>query len=125
MYIPLEDGGAVSAADVVCDLSSEGLVVHQEDIEFPDVVDEELLETVREEVAGLKEERLILGEDSFAIPSSPFCCYRNQSKETSQTKSEVQKLKLRTLGIAVWPLKRRLTLLSIPLGFLHASFTPW
>lgn len=30
-----------------------------------------------------------------------------------------------TLGIGVWPLKRRLTLLSIPLGFLHASFTLW
>jgi hypothetical protein len=31
----------------------------------------------------------------------------------------------RTLGMGSWPLKRRLTLLSIPLGFLHASFTPW
>jgi hypothetical protein len=28
-----------------------------------------------------------------------------------------------TFGMAVWPLKRRLTLLSIPFGFRHASFT--
>ena len=29
----------------------------------------------------------------------------------------------RTLGIGSWPLNLRRTLLSIPLGFLHASLT--
>jgi len=29
----------------------------------------------------------------------------------------------RTLGMGSWPLNLRLTLLSIPLGFLHASLT--
>jgi hypothetical protein len=37
----------------VGDLGSEGLVVHQEDVEFPDVVDDELLEAVGEEMASL------------------------------------------------------------------------
>jgi len=44
--LPLEDGGAVSAADVVCDLSSEAFVVHEEKVNFPDVVHEEFLQSV-------------------------------------------------------------------------------
>ena len=51
--VPFEDGGAVSAAHVVGDLGGEGLVVHQQKVELPNVADEELLEAVREEVAGL------------------------------------------------------------------------
>lgn len=35
------------------DLSSEGLVVHQQEVELLDVVDKELFEAVGEEVAGL------------------------------------------------------------------------
>ena len=37
----------------MCDLGRVALVVHQEQLEFPDVGDKELLETVREAVAGL------------------------------------------------------------------------
>ena len=37
----------------MCDLSSVALVVHQEELEFPDIGDKELLETVGEAVAGL------------------------------------------------------------------------
>jgi hypothetical protein len=31
--------------------------------------------------------------------------------------------KVRTFGMGSWPLNRRRTRLSIPFGFLHASFT--
>ena len=37
----------------MCDLGGEALVVHEEEVELPDVADKELLETVGEEVAGL------------------------------------------------------------------------
>ena len=51
--IPLENGDAVAAADVVCDLSSVALVVHQEELKFPDVGNEELFETIGEKVTCL------------------------------------------------------------------------
>ena len=53
--LPLEDDGAVSAADVVGDLGSEAFVVHEEKVNFPGVVDNEFLETVGEEMACLLE----------------------------------------------------------------------
>ena len=37
----------------MCDLSSVALVVHQEELEFPDVGDKELLEPVGKAMAGL------------------------------------------------------------------------
>lgn len=52
--VPLEDGDAVAAGDVVGDLGSEAFVVHKEEVDFPHVVHEELLKAVGEEVAGLK-----------------------------------------------------------------------
>ena len=51
--IPLENGDAVAAADVVRDLCRESLVVHQQEIQLPDVADQELLETVWQNVASL------------------------------------------------------------------------
>jgi hypothetical protein len=51
--VPFEDGGAVSAAHVVGDLGGERLVVHQQEVELPNVADKELLEAVGEEMAGL------------------------------------------------------------------------
>ena len=56
MSTPLENGDAVTAADVVCNFSSEALVVHKEKIQFPDVANQELLETVGEEVASLSKD---------------------------------------------------------------------
>lgn len=51
--VPLEEGNAVAAADVVGDLSSEALVVHQQEIQLPYVTDQELLQATGEEVASL------------------------------------------------------------------------
>lgn len=39
----------------MCNLSGEAFVVHQEEVNFSDVVDKELLEAVGEEVASLVE----------------------------------------------------------------------
>jgi hypothetical protein len=39
----------------VGDLGSEGFVVHEEKVNFPDVVHQEFLETVGEEMACLRE----------------------------------------------------------------------
>ena len=44
----------VAAADVVCDLSREAFVVHEEEIEFPNVADQELLQTVGQEMPRLR-----------------------------------------------------------------------
>ena len=53
-HAPLKDGSAVAAADVVCDLSREAFVVHEEEIEFPNVADQELLQTVGQEMPRLR-----------------------------------------------------------------------
>jgi hypothetical protein len=37
----------------VCNLSREAFVVHEKEVDFLDVADKELLEAVREKVAGL------------------------------------------------------------------------
>ena len=50
---PLEDQSPVPAAHVVCNLRSIAFVVHQKELDLTDVVDEELLEAVGEQVAGL------------------------------------------------------------------------
>ena len=52
-HAPLKDGSAVAAADVVCDLSREAFVVHEEKLNFPDVADQQLLQAIGEEVTGL------------------------------------------------------------------------
>lgn len=44
--IPLEDNGAVSAANIVCDLCSVSFVVHKEDVHLLDIADKELLEAI-------------------------------------------------------------------------------
>jgi len=51
---PVENNSAVSAADIVCDLSSEGLIVHEENIDFTGVFHEEFLESIREKVSCLE-----------------------------------------------------------------------
>ena len=45
---PLENGDAVSAADVVRNLSREGLVVHKEEVKFSHIADEELFKAIGE-----------------------------------------------------------------------------
>ena len=50
---PLEDSDTVPAAHAVCNLRSVFLVMHEEKVKFPDVVDQELFETVGKDVAGL------------------------------------------------------------------------
>ena len=52
--VPLEDECPVAAADVVRNLGREAFVVHQQKVNFPHIADKELLEPVREEVAGLQ-----------------------------------------------------------------------
>lgn len=44
---PLKNDNAVTGRNVVRDLRSEALVVHQEELNLLDVVDDELLESVR------------------------------------------------------------------------------
>lgn len=51
--IPLENGDAVAAGDIVCNLGSEAFVVHEEKVDFPHIVHEELLEAVGQEMACL------------------------------------------------------------------------
>ncbi len=53
-YVPLEYECPVAAADVVCDLRREAFVVHEEKVNFPDVVNQELLQAIREEMTGLR-----------------------------------------------------------------------
>lgn len=51
--IPGEDINAVARADVVCNLSSEALVVHEEEVDLLDIVYQELLQSIRKKMAGL------------------------------------------------------------------------
>jgi hypothetical protein len=51
---PADDLNAVAGRHAVCDLRREALVVHQEEVNLLHVVHQELLEAVREEVAGLQ-----------------------------------------------------------------------
>ena len=60
--IPLEDSDAVAAADVVRNLCCEALVVHQQEIQLPDVANQELLETVGEKMTSLRRERTVRAE---------------------------------------------------------------
>lgn len=53
LSVPLEDSDAVAAADAVRDFCSKAPVVHEQEVEFADVVDHELFEAVGEEVARL------------------------------------------------------------------------
>ena len=53
---PLENDDAVAGADVVCDLRGKGFVVHEEKVNLLDVLDDELLESVGEKMAGLKQQ---------------------------------------------------------------------
>ncbi len=54
--VPIENSSAVAAAHIVGNFGSEALVVHKEKVDFSDVVDKELLETVGEQMARLWEE---------------------------------------------------------------------
>jgi hypothetical protein len=60
---PLQDDSPVTAAHVVRDLGGVFAVVHQQQVNFPDVVDQELLQTT-----GKKVSRLRFGV-SFAVAS--------------------------------------------------------
>ena len=50
---PFQDNSPVAAAHVVSDLSSVLPIVHQQQVDLPDVVDQELLQTIGEEVSCL------------------------------------------------------------------------
>ena len=52
---PLEDQCAVATADTVRDLRRKAFVVHQEKVNFPDIVDEEFLQAVGEKMPRLIE----------------------------------------------------------------------
>ena len=56
--VPLQDDDAVTAADVVGNLSGEAFVVEEEEIELPDVADQELLEAVGEKMTGLSRDTM-------------------------------------------------------------------
>jgi hypothetical protein len=77
--VPAEDVNALARADVVCDLRRKALVVHQEEVNFPGVADQEFFEAVRQEVAGLfnsiNNKDLLQG----SLRCAPSCCSRNQS----------------------------------------------
>ena len=52
--VPLKNECPVAAADVVRDLGRKAFVVHEEKVNFPDVVHQELLKAIGKEMAGLK-----------------------------------------------------------------------
>lgn len=52
-HVPLEDRRTVTAGNVVCDLGSEALVMHQKKINLPDVVDQKFLQAIGKEMACL------------------------------------------------------------------------
>ena len=62
---------------------------------------------------------------STAEPIPPSCCCRNRSTGMfgMSMVEDTRPCFKRTLGMGSWPLNRRRTRLSIPFGFLHASFT--
>ena len=45
-YAPRQDGDPVPTRDTMCDLSRELFVVHKQEIDLPEVVDDEFFETV-------------------------------------------------------------------------------
>lgn len=51
--VPFKDDCPVATADAVCNLGGVGLVVHEQQLKFPDIVHEELLQAVRKKMAGL------------------------------------------------------------------------
>ena len=53
-YSPFKNGDTVSAADVVGNVGSIALVVHQKDVNIPDVANKELFEAIRKKVASLR-----------------------------------------------------------------------
>lgn len=123
---PLEDGNAVTAADIVCNFGSEAFVVHEEEVNFPHVANQELLEAVREKMTGLLSDQNINACPAHHI-RAPYLLVATitnlQTRDMGENGYAVIVALRRTLGMGVWPLKRRRTLLSIPFGFRHASFT--
>jgi hypothetical protein len=53
MMVPLKDNGPVAAANVVRNLRREVFVVHEQKLNIAYIADKELLEAVREKMAGL------------------------------------------------------------------------
>lgn len=52
--LPLENQSAVSTADVVCNFRRVSFIVHEKDLDFFDIPNEEFLEAVGHEMAGLQ-----------------------------------------------------------------------
>lgn len=72
-HIPLKDGSAVAAADVVCDLRREAFVMHKKKVEFPDVADQELLQAIGQKVSRLHQDHE-LDVCSGVTLYVPSCC---------------------------------------------------
>jgi hypothetical protein len=53
LYEPFKDRGAVKAADAVRDLGRVGFVVHQQELELANVVNQELFVPIGQEMASL------------------------------------------------------------------------
>jgi hypothetical protein len=51
--VPLQDDHSVSTAHVVCDLRGVAFIVHKEQLEFPDIIHQKLLEAIGKKVARL------------------------------------------------------------------------
>ena len=100
------------------DLGGEGLVVHQEEVDIADVVDEESLVSGWHHVAGL-----LVGTESDLERTGQrllfwVCVFREWLLQLILwCRGE------RTDGMTICPLKRRRTLLSIPFGFLQDGST--
>jgi len=107
--IPFKDHRSVAAANIVCDLCRIRFIVHEENLKLAEIADEELFKTIREEMT-----RLLVA----TVANLP------QAEQAKRTRNKTELIRL-TEGIGSCPLKRRLTRLSIPFGFRHASFTPW
>ena len=64
---PLQDRYPVAAAHVVCNLRRKALVVHEQEVDLPDVANQEFFEAVGEKMASLTNE--YRGSDSYAYTS--------------------------------------------------------
>jgi len=108
---------SLSRRNGVGDLGGEGLVVHEEEVDIADVVDEEGLVAGWHHVAGLlvgSETNLNRAMSALSLNiTTPIVFPNNQLLMASK----------RTDGITIWPLKRLRTRLSIPFGFLHDGST--
>jgi hypothetical protein len=104
-------------------LGGEGLVVHEEEVDVADVVDDERLVAAGHQVAGPLVGSVTdlhrIRQPKFQQPDAGAIFSMRATRSVARIAAGS-----RTLGIAAWPLNRLRTRLSIPLGFLHDGSTP-